>query len=166
MVPSEYQYGNGYIVLKDLVLAGLPQKIALLGHEFFPKSEFHISLVCVYKLAALIDPNNKPLIENQIVAEFTQFVQQHPLSTYTLTPNFRHVQRGEKQTLIVMATVAGLEDFFKTLSQKYGVELPLQPAHITLYSIKPVTGIGILSPEELARDSHQVKIAELAAYFS
>ena len=58
-----------------------------------------------------------------------------------------------------MTSLPGLEKFFAELQEKYGVKLPLQPTHITLYTLQPEAGIGILSPHELERDSEVVDVA-------
>lgn len=165
-LPKEYSYSLGFIILGNLDLGNLPEHVTVQGFELSQKSEFHISLVCAYILARLIDPEHKARVEGEIVEEFKKFVARQPLSGYKLLPQFRFVQRGQKKTLIVMAEVPGLPDFFATLSHKFQVDLPLQPAHITLYTLQPNAGIGILSDEELQRDSAPVEVPGLQTLFN
>jgi hypothetical protein len=74
------------------------------------------------------------------------------------------VQRDEQKTLILMVEVPRLIDFFNQLERKYHKSLPLQPTHITLYTLPPdVIGIGILSQEELKRDSRPVPIPDFSS---
>ncbi len=157
-----HNYDNGYIGLIDLALKGLPETIIVEGYALHRKSEFHISLICAKRIAALIDPINSVQIETAIVSDFIQFVQSNPLTDYQVSREFRFVERDQKKTLVVMVAVPDIESFFEVLRQKYGTELPLQPTHITLYTLQPEIGIGILSQEELLRDYRLVEVTELA----
>jgi hypothetical protein len=61
-----------------------------------------------------------------------------------------HPQKPQLRTLIVMADCPGLDELYADLSRELGPELPLPPAHVTLYSTDPSAGIGIVSQAELA----------------
>jgi hypothetical protein len=159
MISEHHNYDNGYIGLVDLKLNGLPDKISVEGYELLLKSEHHISLICAKKIAPLIDANRAAEIEAEIVEFFKQYIQRTPLTEFSLTGLFRLVKRDERVTLVAMVNVPGVGELFNELAGKYGVELPLQPTHITLYTLQPETGIGILSPAELERDSHAVDVA-------
>jgi hypothetical protein len=160
-LPSQYNYSHGYITLQNLELAGLPDKINVAGQEFQLKDEFHLSLICVYEIANLIDPQRKQQIEKLIVREFANYIKNQPLDKFKLRGDYRFVQLDIRKTIIALADVEGLANFFKTLSQKFGKDLPVQPAHITLYTLQPNVGIGILSHQELGSNSAPISLPDL-----
>jgi hypothetical protein len=153
-ISPHHNYGFGSVSLANLQLDGLPEKIELEGNVLLRKSEFHITLVSAKKLAPIIDATKAKAIEKEIVQEFLQYIQREPLTRYSLLNTYRFVQRGERKTLVRMVEVPHLVDFFHRLEERYHTTLPLQPTHITLYTLPPdVIGIGLLSEEELNRDS-------------
>lgn len=155
-------YDIHYMYLRDLDLGELPTSIEVDGHTLILKSEFHISLVCAVRLAPLINKRGSDKVAAEIIEAFDGFVKEQPLTDYELSGELRLVKRDEKKTVIVMAKVPNLDKFFDSLRRKYNVDLPTQPTHITLYTLPPDNiGIGILSDEELRRDSIPVKIPEL-----
>jgi hypothetical protein len=161
MITGHHNYDNGYISLVNISLDNLPDTISVSGYMLLRKTEFHISLICAKKVAPLIDEDNEDKVEAEIVGKFKEFVTQRPLNDFDLLPNLRFVERDERKTLIVMASMPHLDKFFESLSNDYGVNLPVQPAHITLYTLQPETGIGLLSNEELEQYSASVEVSEL-----
>jgi hypothetical protein len=158
MISAHHNHNNGYIGLVNIELGDLPQKLSVGEYELVLKSEFHISLVCTKKIAVLIDPTRVDEIRAEIVESFKQFIQTTPLTDYGITNEFRLVKRDERVTLVVLAVVPGLENFFAELEERYGKNIPVQVTHITLYTLQPEAGIGILSLEELERDSKPVNV--------
>jgi hypothetical protein len=159
MISDHHNYDNGYIGLVNIELSNLPKKLLVGEYELLLKSEFHISLISAKKIAALIDQNRATEIQAEIVEVFKQFTKVTPLADYELTNQFRLVKRDERVTLVVLAVVPGIENFFAELEEKYDKKLPVQVTHITLYTLQPEAGIGILSLEELERDSKAVDIS-------
>ena len=137
-------------------MVGLPGTITLEGSVLSLKTEFHITLIDVKSIASLIDENNVAKTEDEIVEEFKDFIKQLPLEEHTILHSFRFVSRDTRKTIIAMAEVPHLSEFFDRLRQKYGKNLPSQPTHVTIYTLPPGGGIGILSQEELTRDSKLV----------
>lgn len=157
-----YEKGFGYIRLENLELGELPKDLAVDGDELVLKPEFHISLVWAGRLAEMIDIQNKDKIKIEIIQEFEKFTKEKSLVDYELTGELRLVEKGSQKTIIAMAKVMNLEAFFMRLNQKYGSKLPLQPAHITLYTLPTdKIGIGILSDEELQRISKVIEIPDI-----
>jgi hypothetical protein len=156
-------YDIGYIYLADLELGQLPEKIEVDGDTLLIKSEFHISLVCLKRLAPMIDEQNSQKITAEIIEAFENFTRKHPLTNYELLKDeMRLVKRDAQKTVIVMVKVPGLDMFFDKLRQKYKVDLPTQPTHITLYTLPPDTiGIGIVSDEMLQKQSVPIDLPEL-----
>lgn len=164
-LPQSYGYNDGYIHLADLRFEDLPDNISVKGYELQLKTEFHISLVCAKKIAAIIDEQRTEEIQAEIVNKFAEFVSKTPLYIYQPLKIFRFVQRGEKKTVIMMVEVLRLNEFFELLETNYKKKLPRQPTHITLYTLQPEAGIGILSDQQLKQDSEVVKIPELDSRF-
>jgi hypothetical protein len=162
MISTHHNYDNGYIGLVNLSLEGLPKTVSVQGHTLHLKQELHISLICAKRIAPIINAAEKDKIEAKIVTLFKAFIGDHSLDNFSLLSEFRFVERDKRKTLVVMVEVPGLELFFKQLEEKYQTELPLQPTHITLYTLQPEAGIGILSPEELEQYSTVVTVPELA----
>lgn len=157
-----YENGFGYIRLENLKFSGLPEKIVVDGDELVVKAEFHISLVWAGRLSGMIDEKNKDKIKNEMIEEFEKFTENNSLENYELTGELRLVKKADRKTIIAMAKVPNLDIFFEKLSQKYGVELPVQPTHITLYTLpSDKIGIGILSNEELQRISRIIGIPDI-----
>lgn len=160
---SDYHiYDNGYIGLVIPVTTGLPDSLFVQGEELTLKTEFHITLINAGAIATLIDKDNSEKIKAEIVTEFKDFVKNQPLEDYKILHIFRLVQRDVRKTVIAQAVVPHLVEFFDRLRRKYKVAIPDQPTHVTMYALRPERGIGILSEEELDRDSQSIEPAELA----
>lgn len=156
------QYGGGYLQLVDLNLGKLPQRITVEDDEMTIKNEFHISLVWASRLSEMVDKQNKDKIKAEMIEDFEKFTEEYSLEDYELAKELRLVKKGNQKTIIAMAEVPNLDIFFKKLSQKYGVKLPLQPTHITLYTLPTdKIGIGILSNEELQKYSKPIDVPSL-----
>lgn len=149
---------NGYIGLVDIKLSGLPDTLEVNGHSLLKKSELHISLACIKLLAPMIDTSRTDALQTEMAELFKEFIKTTPLTDFELTNEYRLVKRDQRVTVIAMVTVPGIKDFFKLLQDKYAVELPLQPTHITLYTLQPDTGIGLLSTEVVEKESEPVQL--------
>lgn len=158
-----YENGFGYIRLEDLKLSNdFPDSIIIENDRMVKKSEFHISLVWVGRLSEMIDAANKDKIKEDMIEEFEKFSEFNSFEDYELTGELRLLKKSGLKTVIAMAKVPNLEKFFNKLSNKYGVKLPAQPTHITLYTLPAdKIGIGILSEEELQEISEPVNIPKL-----
>lgn len=158
MITDHHNYDNGYIALVDLELANLPDQITVGNKILLKKSEFHISIMAIKNLAPLLNPDNVEAAAKQLKDDFVEFAKTHDLTQFSLTNEFRHVKRDERETVVAMVKLENLDALFSHLQQKYGIEFPLQPAHITLYTLQAEAGIGILSYAELERDSVQIQL--------
>ena len=162
MISERYEFANGYIGLANLDLKNLPKLIEVEGDTLLLKSEHHISLMCVKRVVELIEVEDKEALQLQIVDDFERFIGKQALTEFSLLPEFRMVERDERKSIVVMTSVSGLEDFFNVVRNKYhALEIPMQPTHITLYTLQPEAGIGIFSDAELRSDSHVIELAAL-----
>ncbi|HEX5797038.1 MAG TPA: hypothetical protein VFX86_01460 [Candidatus Saccharimonadales bacterium] len=158
-----YENGFGYIRLENLKLnEELPDTITVESDEMVKKPEFHISLVWVGRLAGMINEDDQEVISVEMIKEFEKFIKKYSLTDYKLTRELRLVRKGEQKTVIAMVSMPNLDIFFEKLSKKYDVNLPVQPTHITLYTLPTdKIGIGILSFGELDTYSEPINITEL-----
>jgi hypothetical protein len=155
-------YQNRFIQLANLRIDNLPKKINIDDEEFVIKSEFHITVLAVEQIAQLINADFTEDLKLEIVDYFYNFVKSTPLTNYRLTNELRMVQDGSSKTIIVMAELDDIDMLFLELRNKYSVELPVQPTHITLYTLPSDTfGIPIFSYEELFEISKIINLPEL-----
>lgn len=115
-----------------------PQVVPWNGKTFQKKSEFHITLI-----------HAGPDDEIRLAPFFTHFIEEHPINVLSFQKDFRHAVRGDEETIIVRCTVSNLELLFQKMRDEIDLNLPLQPAHITLYTFQSRTGIGISNEEEM-----------------
>lgn len=142
-------------------IAGLPESITVDGDKLVPKTEFHITLINAGATAEFIKPSRADTIENEILNEFKEYIIKHRLDQYKLFNKFRLVTRDVRKSVIAMAHVPNLKEFFDILRKKYNKEIPYQPTHATIYVLPSKGGIGLLSDQQLEEDSKPVKIPEL-----
>lgn len=155
---------NGYISLWcGDELNRLPDTIEVSGYtlQVKPEHKFHISLVCLKRLAPLVDGSNPERVEAQMTELFIQTQREVPMDKYELSGELYLVQKEERVTVVATCDVPGLEEYFVRLNNHYGANMPLQPTHLTLYTLQPAAGIGILSAEELGQLGRAVRIPEL-----
>lgn len=162
MISHVHSYGHGYLAFANIQLQGLPEAIEVDGERLLRKSEFHISLACLKRLAPLVNPDDPSAVEAEMVELFEDFILTEPLDDFELLPEFRYVERDERAAVVVMVYVPGLLGYFDVLRERFGTELPDQPTHISLYTRQPDAGISISSATDLANDTRVVKVPALA----
>ena len=155
-------FQNKFITLVDLQLPQLPERLEIESDVYVRKSEFHITLFAVERTAKLINEAKSEDIKIQLVQDFYDFVGGFNLDRWELTGETRLVNVEGNKTLVAMAKLKGIDKFFEKLSEKYGKKLPVQPTHITLYTLPTDTfGIPINSYEELENISKPFSIPEV-----
>ncbi len=159
--PEAYEYGRGYIILADLQLDNMPETVRVDDLELVKKSEFHITLAGTERLAKLINPEDSERVEAEITDKFKAFTNENPIKNFELTHEFRFVQRGERKTVVAMVGIENLASFYDLLRQDYGMDIPTQPAHITIYSLEPEVGISLSSQADLDNDTKITDMPEL-----
>lgn len=151
-------YGFGCIGLMNLDVPNLPKTLDIEDYTLLRKNEFHITIMCPKNIAPLMDQGDFEGNKAELMAFFTDYANNNDLRSYTLRPEFRLAKEGSKVTVVVMADMPGLIGLFESMQAKYNIAVPLQPAHITIYALDGVTGIGINSPQELQQISHAVNV--------
>lgn len=161
MITDKHDYDSGYISLVNIQLGNAPDKVLVNNSELLKKGEFHISIMAIKNLAPLLNSENIEQASEQLKQDFLDFVETQNLSNFTLTNEHRLVTRDGRITVVAMANLQDVDELFDYLRKKHDVDFPTQPTHITLYTLQPEAGIGILSQQELERDSVVVTIPEL-----
>jgi hypothetical protein len=157
-ITPHHEYNGDCIGLMNLDVPNLPETLEIEGYTLLRKPEFHITLMCPKKVAPLINPDDFEGTKAGLVAFFADYATRNDLTKYALRPEFRLIKRGEQVTVVVMADMPGLVGLFDALQAKFNITVPLQPAHITIYSLQYNMGIGINSPQELQQMSHVVSL--------
>jgi hypothetical protein len=161
MISSVHSYGHGYLAVADIQMQGLPETVEFDGEQLLRKTEFHISLACLKRLAPMINPDQPSIAEAEMLRLFQGFILSEPMNNFELLPELRYVERDKRATIVVMTAVPGLIGYFDLLRQHFDTELPDQPTHISLYTRQPDAGISISSAEDLASDTRIVIVPEL-----
>ncbi len=161
MITPWHNHDFGYITLRLLDQPTLPESILVEQQTFWRKSGLHISLLALVDLVPLIRQAGQDVTEQDLVDDFLAYQTTHRLVDFTPTGQLRLVKKGARQSVVLMVDLPEIEGLFSILRQKYGAQLPTQPAHITLYTLQPEAGIGLLSPAELEQYSQPVRLPEL-----
>ena len=125
------------------------EPITYQGKTFWPKEEVHITVIggiLADTLARCI--REDPALEGEI----RQAVAAVPWR-YQLEDEWYHVvreeepvhapEKGEAESIVRMASVPPLSEFYRRLEDLIGVEIPERPPHVTLYTWNDAHGIGI-----------------------
>lgn len=153
---TKFAYSRGYIGL-SVEVNNLPEIVIVNSETLQKKSSFHVSLLCVKDILA----KHNNILEQDILDAFCDFVQENDVSFTRYTGEFRLAQDGERKTLVALCEVANLGKLFQVLNKKLGITLPLQPTHVTLYTLQPEVGIGLNSHADLETKSALVEPAEI-----
>ena len=162
MITKQHSQGGGYISLRNFDLQKVPEKISIDGYELIKKGEFHVSIMALKNLAPMLNAENPEQASEQLKQDFLEFVKTHDVTDFRLTGEYRLVKRDERVTVVAMVELKNINELFDYLRSKHGVDFPTQPTHITMYTLQPDTGIGILSQDELESSSSVVDISALA----
>lgn len=134
---------------------GLPVKIANLtkeieaeGYRLLLRTAFHISLMCIGKIAEKYNVTRPDFI-NEVVNDFCEFVQNKDIDFIRFTGEFRFATQNERRTVIAMCEVSNLDEFYEIMNKKYGLKVELPPTHVTLYTLQPDMGIFLVDSEDI-----------------
>jgi hypothetical protein len=148
-----YSYDKGYIHLPvKNSFTSLPETITFSGKEFHRKDSFHISLVCVKEIApqiAIAKGISETDAEEKVLSLFAEYTIKHPISMGAWQKEFRLAKKEENETIVIRCSVLNLEGFFKMMNEILDMFIPVQPTHVTLYSLIPGKGIGITSDKAM-----------------
>ena len=155
-VSKQYIHEKDYIMLplSADMFEHFPNTVEYGGEILHKKSEFHVSLVCAKE-------NITTISKDELASFFDGFVNKTPISFNSFNDEFRFVVKDERKTVILSCIINNLEEFFVALNQEFGIKMPTQPAHVTLYTLQKEIGIGINSDEEM-ESTEEIQIPELS----
>lgn len=147
-------------------IKGLPSQVALDGTTYQVRSHLHTTLISVKtytpKLAE-IRGLELPAAGQLIRDEIDRVLATLRPTLARFLPDLRVVSMGEpkpRQTIIIRAEIQSLPDFTAELSRRLGLELSVQPSHVTLYAVDDLP-IGLTNDAEMAARSRPCTPAEL-----
>lgn len=149
---DKFAYSKGYIGL-PVEVGDLPDTVIVEGETLHRKSSFHVSLVCVKDILS-----KNPDVEQEVLDAFCSFAEKKNISFIRYTGEFRFAQHEEKKTLVALCEISNLLEFSESLGRKLGMIFPLQPTHVTLYTLQPNAGIGLNSPADMETKSILVDV--------
>lgn len=158
MITTRHNFDAGYISLVNINLSRLPETIDIGRYTLLRKNEFHISLLCLKQLDEILDPDTVEAKKEVIKKTFLDFEKTHHLIDFELSGEYRLVKRGDRVTIVAMATVKYLEELFNEIRARTNLDFPTQPAHITIYTLQPEAGIGLTSQEQVEKESEKIDI--------
>lgn len=157
MPPPAYRAGRflggfyAQLELPSSLFESLPDTVSVNDTTLNKKSEFHVTLVHAHER------------DDEIRALFDRFVKEHPIRLLSFDDDVRHAAKDGKETILVRCTVSNLEVLFQKMREDIGINLPVQPTHVTLYTLPLRRGVAIDSAEEMEALS-RVSIPEISAF--
>ena len=147
-------YSKGYLALwcEDYPL---PDTLEVTGDTLQKIDYFHVSLLCVKNIL-----DKKPDIEEKILKHFCDFLGDNAVEFESFTGEFRVVNDTVRKSVVALCKVSNLNKLSKHLTEKIGIEIAPQPAHVTIYTHQPNVGIGLNSPEEMQEKSEIIELPE------
>lgn len=145
---------EGRSLVIPLIVEGLPETIECLGRGWLRKREFHLTAVA----DRLLEPADARAWDRVV-----RVASGRRLGPVTIGSDVRRVSEPERpdlHTLIALADCPGLPGLVADVSTAAAIELPVPPAHVTLYSSDPADGIGITDEREFAERAPALSDAE------
>lgn len=152
----DFNKENGFFLLRlseeDVGLGDNP--VTYQGKTFQPKEEVHITIFG----SRLSEELTEAMEEDSSLRRRLQAAIKEREWTYELHNEWYHVVDGEEETIIRMARVPSLPEFYRRINRMAGVEIPERPTHVTLYTYNSDGGIGIATEEQF----RQLVVGELS----
>jgi hypothetical protein len=153
-LPERYLlHSEGYLwyVLPTSAFDALPESIAIEGDALGRKDEFHVTIANVRRLADELaggDAAKAEGFKSQLHELFAEYAQNAPISFVRFENDLRLASKAGRTSMAARCRMRNIEGYFERIKAVYGREFPLQPAHVSLYTL---TGraVGIDSVEEM-----------------
>jgi len=146
-------YNKGYIALW-LGDYSVPDTLDIENEILLKKDHFHVSLLCVKNLL-----ESNPKIESDVIQHFCDFTKDNEITFAGFTGEFRVATRDERKSVVAMCIVTNLDKLIDYLSEKLGMPIEQQPAHVTMYTLQQNRGIGLNSRAELEETSQPISVS-------
>lgn len=158
-------YKDNYLLLPNLRHPEIPEKILYDNSVFVRKQEFHITLLSLGKIADEVNSIVRDNQKTKILKNIENFLEKTPLDKYSITDEFRLVEKGAQKTIIVMAEVRNFEKLLDNLSEEYGTIVRKPPLHITLYTLPfDKIGVPILDSADLNKLTRPIDLKSLESF--
>lgn len=155
---EKYEIGGpkGDVIGLPVSFTGLPLTIETEGLTLSLKNAFHVSLVCIGKIA---EKNNlsDPDIVSKVILDFCEFTKHTPIELKEYSGEFRFVAENERRTLVAMCDILNLDTFFDFINKKYNLKAEYPPTHVTLYTLQPNAGIFLTNSDDIEKLTKLVK---------
>ncbi len=152
--PAEYYaHPEGYLwlVLDPGKFLDLPESLEVGGQVFQKKDEFHVTIINARGIARTLaegDVKKEDFLKEELKRLLAEYVRTHTLSFSGFVGDLRLAKTAERTSIAARCRIQGLGGYFETVRRVLNVDVPVQPAHVSLYT---VTGkaVGIDSTQEM-----------------
>ena len=131
-----------------VLLKNLPSEIIINGNKLLLKSFFHVSLVCINEIIKKYEVLIPDFID-LVSKDFCNFVEKNPVDLLHYLKDFRFTEKKDLKTIIVMCKMSNLDEFFRIINKKYGLEVEYPPTHVTLYTLEGKLGIFLTDSDDI-----------------
>jgi len=154
---GQNEQGSIWLSLDPRLFEAFPREVIWNNTQLTKKDEFHITLLHAKSASELANVPNE-----EVASFFNSFVETHPVKLLSFIGDFRYVEEEEKKTVVVRCIVSNLNGLFLLFNRTLHVQLPVQAAHVTLYTLQKNAGIHINSDEKM-ESLQRVGLPELSA---
>lgn len=153
VLPKGYSYSpDGYLwfVLPLEKFKALPETLEVKGKKFLKKKEFHVTVINVpgtAKRLSLKHPGKDLELELQKLLK--EYVEEHSIRFLKFTGDLRLAISPEFRSIAALSEMEGVEGYFDLIRAKYGLDIPTQPTHVSIYTLEGGPAVGIDTKEEM-----------------
>lgn len=146
---NKFQYTVNKTIILPIKLENLPNEIMIQNNTLLLQSSFHVSLVCINEI---IKKHNIsiPDFENKIVSDFCEFSKTNKIEVLKYN-DFKFTVKDDLKTVIVMCDISNLDEFFKIINNKYGLNIEYPPTHVTPYILPNKHGIFLTDANDIKK---------------
>jgi len=172
-IHPDIHYGDDYVLLgMGSVISTLKSSIRVAGRTLTAKEELHTTIFSLKFLVPLISSAlecDTDVARQRLVSEVRNTLAGQPISAEDLPRDgeFRILQKEDRRSAVFVPEGRPFAEIFDMTSERLGVVLPLQPAHVTLFTDDPQgRGISVSTYDELTALSQPVSptmVATVAA---
>lgn len=141
-------------------LTDLPDTVTAEGVELTRRPAFHVSLVCPGKIVERYGMPAQDFVRT-VVDDFCSFVATTDISFGRFTSELRFVESEDRKALVGMCDIIGLNEFFKALSAKHGIDFEYPPTHVTLYTLGGGPGVFLTTQRDIQALTRTVSVPQI-----
>lgn len=162
LLPEGYFYhplGYLWFVLPTAGFTNLPETVDVGGYSLAKKSEFHVTVINARKIAREIakgDPVETERMERELQTLLSEYLRDHRIEFVRFEEDLRLATAGGLVSIAARCVMNGVEGYFDMIRQRYGIVVPSQPTHVSIYTLPGTGAVGIDSKEEM---EHFTKVA-------